>query len=36
MTDGLTAIIYPVKDPAGAKSVYGSLLGVEPDMDQRY
>ena len=36
MTDGLTTIIYPVKDLAAAKAVYGSVLGVEPDMDQPY
>jgi predicted enzyme related to lactoylglutathione lyase len=36
MTDGLKTIIYPVRDLAGAKAVFGALLGVEPDMDQPY
>jgi predicted enzyme related to lactoylglutathione lyase len=29
-------IIFPVKDIAQAKTLYASLLGVEPDMDQPY
>jgi predicted enzyme related to lactoylglutathione lyase len=36
MTEGIKAIIYPVKDLAKAKSLYGELLGVEPDMDEPY
>jgi predicted enzyme related to lactoylglutathione lyase len=29
-------IIYPVKDLAAAKELYGALLGVAPSMDQPY
>jgi predicted enzyme related to lactoylglutathione lyase len=29
-------IIYPVKDLAGAKELYGTLLGVAPSMDAPY
>jgi predicted enzyme related to lactoylglutathione lyase len=36
MTAGLKTIIYPVKDLAAAKSLFGSLLGVEPYADERY
>jgi predicted enzyme related to lactoylglutathione lyase len=36
MTDGITAFIFPVTDIATAKTLYGALLGVEPDMDQPY
>jgi predicted enzyme related to lactoylglutathione lyase len=36
MTSGLKTIIYPVKDLAAAKAVYGALLGVEATMDQPY
>jgi hypothetical protein len=34
MTEGLSAIIHPVKDLAKAKPLYIALLGVEPIMDQ--
>ena len=30
MTSGIKTIIYPVKDRAKAKAVYGALLGVPP------
>jgi predicted enzyme related to lactoylglutathione lyase len=36
MTSGLKTIIYPVKDLAQAKTLYGSLLGVAPSMDEPY
>ena len=36
MTEGITTIIYPVKDIARAKALYTAFLGVEPVMDQPY
>ena len=36
MTEGIKAIIYPVRDLAKAKTLYGKLLDVEPDMDEPY
>ena len=36
MNHGLKTIIYPVTDLAQAKSLYGQLLGAEPDMDEPY
>jgi predicted enzyme related to lactoylglutathione lyase len=36
MTEGVKTIIYPVGDLAKAKTLYGKLLGVEPDMDEPY
>lgn len=36
MNEGVKTIIYPVKDLAAAKTLYGSLLGVEPLMDQPF
>jgi predicted enzyme related to lactoylglutathione lyase len=36
MTAGLRTIIYPVKDLASAKTLYGRLLGAEPIMDEAY
>jgi predicted enzyme related to lactoylglutathione lyase len=36
MTSGIKTVIYPVKDLAQAKALYGNLLGVEPDMDEAY
>lgn len=36
MTEGVKTIIYPVTDLAKAKTLYGQLLGVEPDMDETY
>ena len=36
MASGITAIIYPVKDLAKAKQLYGKLLGVAPNMDEAY
>ena len=36
MTSGLKTIIYPVKDLAQAKALYGALLGVAPSMDAPY
>jgi extradiol dioxygenase family protein len=36
MTEGIKTFIYPVKDLAKAKTLYGELLGVEPYMDEAY
>jgi predicted enzyme related to lactoylglutathione lyase len=36
MTKPLSTIIYPVKDLGGAKALYGTLLGVQPYVDQPY
>jgi len=36
MTEGVKTIIYPVTDLAKAKTLYGKLLGVEPNMDEAY
>lgn len=36
MTSGIRTFIYPVKDLAKAKAVYGRLSGVKPDMDEAY
>jgi extradiol dioxygenase family protein len=36
MTEGIQAIIYPVKDLAKAKMLYSKILDVEPDLDESY
>lgn len=36
MNQGIKTIIYPVKDLAAAKALYGTLFGVQPYMDQPY
>jgi predicted enzyme related to lactoylglutathione lyase len=36
MTSGIRTVIYPVKDLAQAKMLYGKLVGVEPFMDEAY
>lgn len=36
MTSGLRTVIYPVKDLAQAKTLYGKLLGVPPYADEVY
>lgn len=36
MTTGLKTIVYPVKDLARAKSLFGALLQVEPYADEPY
>ena len=36
MNQGITTVIYPVKDIAQAKALFSTLLGVEPYMDQAY
>jgi predicted enzyme related to lactoylglutathione lyase len=36
MPQGIGLLVYPVKDIARAKSLYGTLLGVEPYADQPY
>ena len=36
MTSGIKTVIYPVRDLARAKALYGKVLGVEPDVDEVY
>jgi predicted enzyme related to lactoylglutathione lyase len=36
MNSGLKTILYPVKDLATAKAIFGSLLGVAPESDAPY
>ena len=36
MTHGVKAIIIPVRDLAGAKALYRTVLGVEPYADEPY
>lgn len=36
MNGGVRTIIYPVKDVAKAKKLYGELTGVEPYADEDY
>jgi predicted enzyme related to lactoylglutathione lyase len=36
MSEGIRTIIYPVKDLAAAKTLYGALLGAEPYADTPY
>ncbi|MFC7545467.1 VOC family protein [Plantactinospora sp. GCM10030261] len=36
MSTGLRTIIYPVRDLAQAKALFGDLLGVTPYMDEPY
>ena len=36
MTSGMKTFIYPVKDVAAAKQLYGRLLGVAPYADEPY
>ena len=36
MTEGVKTIIYPVRDLAKAKTLYGKLLGVQPYADEAY
>jgi hypothetical protein len=36
MNKGVRSIIYPVKDMVRAKTVFRTLLGVEPYADQPY
>jgi predicted enzyme related to lactoylglutathione lyase len=36
MTAGMRTVIYPVKDLAQAKTLYGKLLGVAPYADEAY
>ena len=36
MAAEISTIIYPVKDLASAKELYGRLLGAEPAMDEPY
>jgi predicted enzyme related to lactoylglutathione lyase len=36
MSSELKTVIYPVKDLAAAKRLFGELLGAEPVMDQPY
>ena len=34
MTEGVKTIMYPVTDPARARTPYSRLVGVEPYMDR--
>jgi predicted enzyme related to lactoylglutathione lyase len=36
MSEEMKTILYPVKDPARAKAVFGALLGIKPTTDQPY
>ena len=36
MTSGMRTVVYPVKDLAQAKTLYGKLLGVVPYADEAY
>jgi predicted enzyme related to lactoylglutathione lyase len=36
MTSRLQTVMYPVKDIAAAKQLYGKLFGVVPSMDEVY
>ena len=36
MFQGVSTIIYPVKDIAQAKTLYSKLLGVKPYADEAY
>ena len=36
MNEGMRTIIYPVKDLAKAKALFGTLLGAKPTTDQPY
>jgi len=36
MNQGITTVIYPVKDIVRAKALYSKLLGIEPIMDEAY
>ncbi len=36
MSQGMQLIVYPVRDLAQAKRLYGALLGVEPYVDGAY
>jgi predicted enzyme related to lactoylglutathione lyase len=36
MNKGVTLVIYPVKDLAKAKTLYGNLLGIKPYADMPY
>jgi predicted enzyme related to lactoylglutathione lyase len=36
MDQGLSVVIYPVSDLAQAKTLYRTLLGVEPYVDEAY
>ncbi len=36
MTSGIKVVIYPVKDPGKAKTLYSKLLGTVPYVDEPY
>jgi predicted enzyme related to lactoylglutathione lyase len=36
MSQGISLFVYPVKDLAQAKTLYSTLLGVEPYADEAY
>ncbi len=35
-TEGVKTIMFPIGDLAGARALYGKLLGVDPYMDEPY
>ena len=36
MNQGIRTVLYPVRDLAQAKALYGQLFGVQPYMDEPY
>ncbi len=36
MNQGIKTIIYPVRDIAGAKTIFSKLLGIEPYVNEAY
>jgi predicted enzyme related to lactoylglutathione lyase len=36
MNEGITTILYPVRDLSQAKKLYNKLLGVQPMVDEAY
>ncbi len=36
MNQGISTVIYPIKDLARAKTLYSALLGTEPYVDEPY
>jgi predicted enzyme related to lactoylglutathione lyase len=36
MSQGISTFIFPVKDVAGAKTLYSKLLGIAPYVDEPY
>lgn len=36
MASGISTVVYPVEDLDRAKAFYGTLLGIEPYVDEAY